>query len=85
VELSEADAAELEVAEGNLLQATFPQRPSARHGPYQRHPAGVFAPFPYGSWDQLEGDDPGRVAPAVNQLAITESGPVSKRPPYRQA
>jgi hypothetical protein len=25
------------------------------------------------------------VAPAVNQLAITESGPVSKRPPYRQA
>ena len=61
------------------------QRPSARHGPNQRHPAGVFAPFPYGSWDQLEGDDPGRVAPAVNQLAITESGPVSKRPPYRQA
>jgi hypothetical protein len=45
----------------------------------------VFAPFPYGSWDQLEGDDPGRVAPAVNQLAITESDPVSKQPPYREA
>jgi hypothetical protein len=25
------------------------------------------------------------VAPAVNQLAITESDPVSKQPPYREA
>ena len=60
VELSEADAAELEVAEGNLVRVTFPQRPSARHGPYHRHPPGVFAPFPYGSWDQPEGDGPDR-------------------------
>src|SRR5215218_10167957 len=81
VELSEADAAGLEVAEGNLLRVTFPQRLSARHGPYQRHPPGVFAPFPYGSWDQPEGDGPDRRRrPSTSSPSPSRTRSPSSRP-----
>jgi anaerobic selenocysteine-containing dehydrogenase len=81
VELSEADAAELEVAEGNLVRVTFPQRLSARHGPYHRHPPGVFAPFPYGSWDQPEGDGPDRRRrPSTSSPSPSRTRSPSSRP-----
>jgi len=84
VELSEADAAELEVAEGNLVRVTFPQRPSARHGPYHRHPPGVFAPFPYGSWDQPEGDGPDRRRrPSTSSPSPSRTQSPSSRPTGR--
>jgi ferredoxin-nitrate reductase len=79
VELSAADAAELEVADGDIVRVE-----SARgwiEGPARIAPIKdgvVFIPFHYGYWD----DDS---QTAANELTITRWDPVSKQPIYKTA
>jgi hypothetical protein len=68
------------VAEGNLVQATFPRCHLDATACITGIPPGVFGPFLYGYRGQPEGDGPRRAARAANQLTITESDPVSKQP-----
>lgn len=81
VELSEADAARLGVADGDLVRVESvrgaveaPARlTGARDGV-------VFVPFHYGWWDREDGDGRPRTA---NLLTITHWDPVSKQPTFK--
>jgi ferredoxin-nitrate reductase len=86
VELSEADAAQLEVADGDLVRVESPRgHLDARARVTAVRPGVVFAPFHYGYWDQPGGDRPDGRARAANELTITEWDPVSKQPLYKVA
>jgi anaerobic selenocysteine-containing dehydrogenase len=85
VELSAADAQELGVGEGDVVEVA-----SARgriEGPARIsgiREGVVFVPFHYGYWD-LAGDprDPGDHLRAANELTITDWDPASKQPLYK--
>jgi anaerobic selenocysteine-containing dehydrogenase len=82
VQLHPEDAAELGIAEGDLV------RVRSRHGGQIEAPAVlggarrgvVFAPFHYGYFDQT---DPHKHSRAANELTRTEWDPVSKQPVYK--
>jgi anaerobic selenocysteine-containing dehydrogenase len=80
VQLNELDAAQLGVAEGDIVRVA--SRRGAIEGPVRigdilRHH--VFVPFHYGYWD-----DESRTR-AANELTITEWDPVSKQPHFKYA
>ncbi|MFL6239086.1 MAG: molybdopterin oxidoreductase family protein [Actinomycetes bacterium] len=82
VEMSAADAARMQLTEGDVVEVESrrgriraPLRVSGiRDGV-------VFAPFHYGSWDKPPDADP----TAANELTITEWDPVSKQPLFKVA
>jgi len=78
VQLSEEDAAEYGIAEGDLVEVTSLRgkvvEPAKIGGIIKGH---VFIPFHYGYWD-----DPHRTR-AANELTITAWDPVSKQPHYK--
>jgi anaerobic selenocysteine-containing dehydrogenase len=85
VELSEADAAQLGVTEGDVVRVESPRgaiEVAARVGSVR--PGAVFAPFHYGSWDlgDVAPDQPSRLA---NELTMTVWDPVSKQPYFKTA
>lgn len=88
-EISREDAAELEVAEGDLLRITSRRGEivvPARVGAVIT--GTVFAPFHYGYWDAPAADrgGPGDARPtAANELTLTEWDPVSKQPVFKNA
>ena len=80
VQLNKLDAAQLGVAEGDLVRVA--SRRGALNGPVRIGdilPHHVFVPFHYGYWD-----DDSR-ARAANELTITEWDPVSKQPHFKYA
>jgi predicted molibdopterin-dependent oxidoreductase YjgC len=85
VEISVSDAAELGIAEGDLVRVVSRRgelRVPARVGDIR---AGtVFAPFHYGYFDAGRSDPDGRPT-AANELTMTEWDPVSKQPLFKNA
>jgi anaerobic selenocysteine-containing dehydrogenase len=81
VELSEADAAELGITDGDLVRVASPRGhvdvPARVNG--IRYGV-VFVPFHYGSWDR-----PDAPPSAANELTITSWDPVSKQPMFKVA
>ncbi|GAA4092510.1 nitrate reductase [Mucilaginibacter panaciglaebae] len=78
IQMSEEDAAELGVAEGDMVEV------ESRRGKVTEpvkiggiEPGLLFIPFHYGYWD-----NPGR-SRAANELTITEWDPVSKQPHFK--
>jgi anaerobic selenocysteine-containing dehydrogenase len=79
VELSEADATELGIADGDLVRVESPRGhvdvPARVNG---IRDGVVFVPFHYGSWDRPDGPPT-----AANELTITSWDPVSKQPMFK--
>jgi anaerobic selenocysteine-containing dehydrogenase len=82
VELCPEDAADLGVAEGDIVEVSSPRgsvsAPARLSGV---RPGVVFLPFHYGYWDQ-GGDSHQR---AANELTLTAWDPVSKQPLFKTA
>ena len=80
-ELSEADASELGIAEGDLVEVRTPRGHIEAAARITAMRSGVvFVPFHYGYWDRA--DDSGHDR-AANELTITEWDPVSKQPLFK--
>ncbi|HEX8086958.1 MAG TPA: molybdopterin-dependent oxidoreductase [Solirubrobacteraceae bacterium] len=82
VELSEADAAQLGIAEGDVVDVIAPR--GRVRGPARITGARegvVFVPFHYGYWDR-DGGDHDR---AANELTITQWDAASKQPIFKTA
>jgi anaerobic selenocysteine-containing dehydrogenase len=80
VELSTRDAAELGVAEGDLVRVQSPRATVEAPARIGRGRDGVvFLPFHYGYWDTSGGEH----TRAANELTATEWDPVSKQPRYK--
>jgi predicted molibdopterin-dependent oxidoreductase YjgC len=82
VELSEQDAADLGVAEGDAIRVESARgavEGSARITGIR--PGLVFVPFHYGWWDLDERDE----TRAANELTVTSWDPVSKQPMFKVA
>ncbi|HST47771.1 molybdopterin oxidoreductase family protein, partial [Jatrophihabitans sp.] len=86
VELSGTDAAELGIAEGDLVAVESPRgRIEVRARIGRVRPGAVFAPFHYGYWDfEAAGPDGGQARDA-NELTMTVWDPVSKQPYFKTA
>ena len=82
VELSESDAEELGILEGDLVRLESPRGAlEARARTSAVREGVVFVPFHYGYWDR-----PGDAPPcAANELTITAWDPVSKQPIFKVA
>jgi anaerobic selenocysteine-containing dehydrogenase len=83
VELSAADAADRDLAEGDLVEITSPRGTvRARVRITALRPGVAFVPFHYGYWDSRP---PGEVDHdrAANELTITDWDPVSKQPLFK--
>lgn len=81
VQISEADAGELGIADGDLVRVTSRRGSAfapARIGDIE--PGMVFMPFHYGYWDVGEGEPR-----AANELTITGWDAVSKQPHFKYA
>ena len=87
VEMSAGDAADRELAEGDLLEITTPRgRVEARLRISGIRPGVLFLPFHYGYWDTPGGHEPdGKRGRAANELTITDWDPVSKQPLFKTA
>jgi anaerobic selenocysteine-containing dehydrogenase len=85
VELNEADAERLGVAEGDVVRLTSPR--GEMRGPVRIggvRPGTVFVPFHYGYWDVSENAGPDGAPPrAANELTITAWDPVSYQPIFK--
>jgi anaerobic selenocysteine-containing dehydrogenase len=81
VELSDADAARLDVVEGDLLRVSSPRGSVEAPARVGRVREGViFIPFHYGYWDVGEDAGPDGRPRAANELTMTIWDPVSKQP-----
>jgi ferredoxin-nitrate reductase len=80
VQISEEDAARLNIAEGDLVEVSSRRgritAPAVIGDILQGH---LFMPFHYGYWDRPDH------ARAANELTMTEWDPVSKQPHYKHA
>ncbi len=87
VEMSAADAADRDLAEGDLLQVSTPRgRIAARLRISGIRRGVLFIPFHYGYWDTPGGDRPdGDNGRAANELTMTDWDPVSKQPLFKTA
>ncbi len=84
VELSSADATELGVSEGELVEVRSARgavRVPARITDIR--PGSVFLPFHYGYWDSGDGRSPNGAPRAANELTITDWDPASKQPIFK--
>ena len=85
VELSPADAAQLDVAEGDIVRVESPRgaiEVAARVGHVMT--GAVFAPFHYGTWDTTD-LTPDHSRRQANELTMTVWDPVSKQPYFKTA
>jgi anaerobic selenocysteine-containing dehydrogenase len=83
VEIAEADAARLGVAEGDIVEIRTPRGAVTAPARITRIRSGVvFLPFHYGYWDEASPDGHHR---AANELTITDWDPVSKQPIFKTA
>jgi anaerobic selenocysteine-containing dehydrogenase len=85
-ELSEHDARELDVDEGDWVEVATPRgsiRAPARITGVR--PGVVFVPFHYGYWDTSEGAGPDGQPRAANEMTITQWDPASKQPLFKTA
>ncbi|WP_413451557.1 nitrate reductase [Georgenia phoenicis] len=86
MELSAADAAALDVAEGDLAEVTTPRGSvKARVRVTDIRDGVVFLPFHYGYWDTDDGDEPDGAGRAANELTVTDWDPASKQPIFKTA
>ncbi|OLF09722.1 nitrate reductase [Actinophytocola xinjiangensis] len=86
VELSVADAARLEITEGDVVRVESPRgaiQVRARVG--QVREGAVFAPFHYGAWDPAGLDVDASPSRQANELTMTVWDPVSKQPYFKTA
>ncbi|MBT2543447.1 nitrate reductase [Streptomyces sp. ISL-44] len=88
VEIADADAARLGLAEGDLVEVTT--RCGALRGRLRIgsiRPGVLFVPFHYGYWDTPAGSAPAPGTPgrAANELIATLWDPVSKQPQFKTA
>jgi ferredoxin-nitrate reductase len=86
VEVSQADARELEIAEGDWVRVSSPRGSVEAQAHISGiRPGVVFIPFHYGYWDSAEGDEPNGRPRAANELTITAWDAVSKQPIFKTA
>lgn len=86
VEVSEADAAALDLGEGDLAEIRTPRgRVEARVRVSGIRKGVVFLPFHYGYWDTDAGHEPDGAGRAANELTITAWDAASKQPIYKTA
>jgi ferredoxin-nitrate reductase len=86
VELSQPDANELGIAEGDWVRVSSPRGAVEAQARISGIRAGVvFIPFHYGYWDTEGGDKPNGRPRAANELTITAWDPVSKQPIFKTA
>jgi anaerobic selenocysteine-containing dehydrogenase len=84
VELSSADASELGISDGELVEVRSARgsvRAPARITDVR--PGSVFLPFHYGYWDAGDGRSPDGAPRAANELTITAWDPASKQPLFK--
>jgi anaerobic selenocysteine-containing dehydrogenase len=85
-ELSTADAARLEVQDGDRLAIATPRGSIIAPARIRDTREGVvFLPFHYGYWDTVDGAGPGDHPRAANELTITAWDPLSKQPLLKNA
>lgn len=83
VEVAEADAAKLGIAEGDLVEVRTPRGTVAAQARISGIRSGVlFLPFHYGYWDAADPDSRRR---AANELTITDWDACSKQPIFKTA
>src|SRR5205085_3316321 len=83
VEMSAADATELGVEEGDVVEVSSPRgHLIAKARVSGIEPGIVFAPFHYGYWDETDENGFDR---AANELTITQWDPTSKQPIFKVA
>jgi len=86
VELSEADASRLGIADGEAVRVESPRgavvAPARITGVRE---GAVFIPFHFGYWDEEDGAGPNGRPRAANELTITMWDPASKQPIYKTA
>jgi anaerobic selenocysteine-containing dehydrogenase len=86
VELCEADALELGIAEGELVRVSSPRSSVEVHARISGLRQGVvFMPFHYGYWDLGDDAGPNGRPRAANELTMTIWDPVSKQPQLKTA
>ncbi|MDX6481068.1 MAG: hypothetical protein QOG85_1578 [Gaiellaceae bacterium] len=84
VELSQHDAEELGIGEGDLVCVASPRGEVRVPARISNVAEGVvFMPFHYGYWDEDAGHEPNGHARAANELTITAWDPVSKQPLFK--
>jgi ferredoxin-nitrate reductase len=84
IEVSAADAASLDIGEGDLVRVESPRGAVEAHARVSGIREGVvFAPFHYGYWDEPDGSEPNGRPRAANELTITAWDPVSKQPRFK--
>ncbi|MBF6194109.1 nitrate reductase [Nocardia implantans] len=84
VELSSRDAAELGVAEGDMVRISSPRGAIRARARITGIRAGVlFVPFHYGYWDQPDGEREHQRA--ANEMTVTDWDPASKQPIFKTA
>jgi anaerobic selenocysteine-containing dehydrogenase len=85
VELSPVDAAELGVADADLVEIISPRGRLRAHARVTDiRPGVVFVPFHYGYWDTTGAEPkPGQPGRAANEVVITDWDPVSKQPLFK--
>jgi anaerobic selenocysteine-containing dehydrogenase len=84
VEMSEEDAAALDLAEGDLLEVGSPRGAvRARLRISAVRPGVLFLPFHYGYWDRSGGAADPAGPRAANETTITDWDPVSKQPIFK--
>lgn len=86
VEISQADADDYDIAEGDVVEATTPRGSvQGRARISGIRPGILFVPFHYGYWDTDDGREPGAAGRAANELTITEWDAASKQPIFKTA
>jgi anaerobic selenocysteine-containing dehydrogenase len=86
VELSQTDAKEAGITEGDLVEISTPRgRVRARARITGIRDGVVFLPFHYGYWDTETGHEPGGNPRAANELTLTDWDPASKQPLFKTA
>lgn len=86
MEVSDADADGLGLAEGDVAEVTTPRGSVEARVRVSEIRSGVlFLPFHYGYWDTGSGHEPDGHGRAANELTITEWDPASKQPIFKTA
>ena len=86
VQVSEGDAVQLGVSEGDLVRVVSPRGTVEGRARVEGTRNGVvFIPFHYGYWDEPGGHGPDGRPRAANELTMTIWDPVSKQPLFKTA
>lgn len=86
VEISESDAGQLEISEGDMVRVESPRGHVDAPARITSIRSGVvFLPFHYGYFDEPSGSGPANRPRAANELTLPDWDPVSKQPYYKFA